>query len=41
MNSNTIKYSYGILLILSLAFIRLVPHAPNFTPIITIAIYDV
>ena len=39
MNSNTMKYSYGMLLILSLAFIRLVPHAPNFTPIIAIAIY--
>ena len=39
MNLNSIKCSYMILLILSLAFIRLIPHAPNFTPIIAISIY--
>ena len=39
MNLKSIKYSYAILLILSLAFIRLIPHAPNFTPIIAISIY--
>ncbi len=39
MNSNSIKYSYMIFLILSLAFIRLIPHAPNFTPIIALSIY--
>ncbi|MFL2683207.1 MAG: DUF6580 family putative transport protein [Alphaproteobacteria bacterium] len=39
MNVTSIKYSYAILLILSLALIRLVPHAPNFTPIIAISIY--
>ena len=39
MNSNSIKHSYMIFLILSLAFIRLIPHAPNFTPIIALSIY--
>jgi hypothetical protein len=39
MNLSTIKYSYAIILILSLAFIRLLPHAPNFSPIIAISIY--
>ena len=39
MNLSFIKYSYPVILILSLAFIRLLPHAPNFTPIIAISIY--
>ena len=39
MNLTSIKYSYAILLILSLTLIRLLPHAPNFTPIIAISIY--
>lgn len=39
MNKISIKYSYMIFLILSLAFIRFIPHAPNFTPIIAMSIY--
>ena len=39
MNLSFIKYSYPVILILSLAFIRLLPYAPNFTPIIAISIY--
>ena len=39
MDKISIKYSYMIFLILSLAFIRLIPHAPNFTPIIAMSIY--
>ena len=39
MKLHTIKYFYPILLILSLTLIRLIPHAPNFSPVIAISLY--